>query len=59
MQWLKKKKKAKRRKGKIITEMSNVKSIFCETVLRGKGVGDIGITSGGNHGKQNKDLTIP
>lgn len=46
-----KKKKAKRRKGKIIKEMSNVKSIFCETVLRGKGVGDIGITSRGNHGK--------
>ena len=31
--------------------MSNMKSIFCETVLRGKGVGYIGITSRGNRGK--------
>lgn len=46
-----KKKRAKRRKGKIVKEMSNMKSIFCETVLRGKGVGYIGITSRGNRGK--------
>ena len=31
--------------------MSDMKSIFCETLLRGKGFGYIGITSRGNHGK--------
>ena len=51
MQWLFKKERPKSRKGKIIKEMSDMKSIFCETLLRGKGFGYIGITSRGNHGK--------